>query len=57
MKKNYVKPDLEVVMLSPENMLAGGSIIEGGNKPAGPQMTNKKEGGSWGRELWGDKED
>ena len=51
MKKNYVKPTLEVVMFSPESMLAG-SIIEGGDKPAwGGQMSNKYQGG-WRQEEW-----
>ena len=51
MKRNYVKPELEVVMFSPESMLAN-SFISGGDKPAtGGQMTNKHQGG-WNQNQW-----
>ena len=52
MKRNYVKPELEVVMFSPESMLANSDIIPGGDKLApGGQMTNKHQGG-WNQEQW-----
>ena len=52
MKRNYVKPELEVVMFSPESMLANSDIIPGGDKPAtGGQLTNKHQGG-WNQNQW-----
>ena len=51
MKKNYVKPELEILMLSPESLMLSSSIPIGGVGEAG---TNKKEQDerSWGRDLW-----
>ena len=52
MKKNYVKPELEMLMLSPESLMVAVSSmpIEG----EGEAGTNKKEQDerSWGRDLW-----
>jgi hypothetical protein len=56
MKKNYVKPELETIMLSPESLMINGSIVEGGEKPVNPGLTNKKNDRQWGRDLWGEKE-
>jgi hypothetical protein len=57
MKKNYVKPELETIMLSPESPMMGGS--DGDKIPAipgeGDEFTNKKDR-NWGRDLWGEKE-
>ena len=51
MKKNYVKPELEMLMLSPVSLMVTGSMPIGGEGEAG---TNKKEQDerSWGRDLW-----
>lgn len=57
MKKNYVKPELETIMLSPESPMMGGS--DGDKIPTipgeGDEFTNKKDR-NWGRDLWGEKE-
>ena len=48
MKKNYVKPELDVVMFAPESMLANSVPIVPEEKPMG---TNKHQGG-WNQEQW-----
>ncbi len=56
MKKDYVKPELEMIMFSPESLMMGGSIIEGGDNPVEPLTNKKEQDRNWGRDLWGEKE-
>ena len=49
MKRNYVKPELEVVMFSPESMLANSFMPTDPNP--GESATKKMQGG-WNQEQW-----
>lgn len=56
MKKEYIKPEVEVVELAPITILAlssGGSVdVDGGNEPD-EELSNGRRG-QWGN-LWTDK--
>ena len=49
MKRIYVKPELEVVMISPESMLANSFMPTDPNP--GESATKKMQGG-WNQEQW-----
>ena len=50
MKKNYVKPELDVVMLSPESMLLANSLpVEGGE---GDDFGTNKRNPGWSSNNW-----
>jgi hypothetical protein len=55
MKKNYVKPELETIMLSPESPMMNNSDKIPTIPGEGDEFTNKKDR-NWGRDLWGEKE-
>lgn len=56
MKKEYIKPEVEVVVLEPITMLAlssgGGVDVDGGNEPD-EELSNRRRG-QWGN-LWAEK--
>lgn len=50
MKRIYVKPELEVVMFSPESMLANSSFMP--TDPNPEESATKKMQGGWNQNQW-----